>query len=48
MSDIRSMLNGMHMSQAEHLPIVARFCDARRSGLPIPSTERCPPRWLLM
>ena len=27
MSDIRSMLNGMHMSQAEHLPIVARFCE---------------------
>ena len=27
MSDIRSMLNGMHMSQAEHLPIVAQFCE---------------------
>ena len=27
MSDIRSMLNGMRMSQAEHLPIVAQFCE---------------------
>ena len=27
MNDIRSMLNGMRMSQAEHLPIVARFCE---------------------
>lgn len=27
MSDIRSMLNGMRVSQAEHLPIVARFCE---------------------
>jgi len=27
MNDIRSMLNGMHMSQAEHLPIVAQFCE---------------------
>jgi transposase len=27
MSDIRSMLEGMRMSQAEHLPIVAQFCE---------------------
>ncbi len=27
MDDIRSMLNGMSMSQAEHLPIVAQFCE---------------------
>lgn len=27
MSDIRSMLSGMRMSQAEHIPIVARFCE---------------------